>query len=129
MKREVHIISYFSLPTDLASEMREWPEFVSGHEYSVELKNVVSGEVVSVGYVEDGDERYVSVRGVGDHLPNSASSMPMQVLVVPHNPRWAEMFDVESAPVTQALGPNAVAVHHIGSTAIRPSTPSRLSTC
>jgi hypothetical protein len=63
MKRETHIISYFSLPTDLAGELRDWPEFVSGQEYSVDLKS--STETVSVRYVEDGDERYVSVSGDG----------------------------------------------------------------
>ena len=54
MKRETHIISYFSLPTDLAGELRDWPEFVSGHEYSVDLKS--PSESVSVRYVEDGEE-------------------------------------------------------------------------
>ena len=63
MKRETHIISYFSLPTDLAGEMHDWPEFVSGQEYSVDLKS--SAETVSVRYVEDGEERYVSVSGDG----------------------------------------------------------------
>ena len=63
MSREVHIISYFSLPTDLAAEMRKWPEFVSGHEYSVDLRNPDCSEAVSVRYVEDGEEHYVSVTG------------------------------------------------------------------
>lgn len=44
--------------------------------------------------------------------------MPMQVLVVPHNPQWASMFEQESAQLKQALGANVVAIHHIGSTAI-----------
>jgi GrpB-like predicted nucleotidyltransferase (UPF0157 family) len=44
--------------------------------------------------------------------------MPRKVAVDPHNPRWAEMFAAESTLVAQALGPNMVAVHHIGSTAI-----------
>ena len=65
MKRETHIISYFSLPTDLAGEMRDWPEFVSGQEYSVDLKSPDAAETVSVRYVEAGEERYVSVSGVG----------------------------------------------------------------
>ena len=65
MKRETHIISYFSLQTDLAGEMRAWPEFSSGQEYSVDLKCPDSGETVAVRYVEDGGERYVSVRGEG----------------------------------------------------------------
>lgn len=63
MKRETHIISYFSLPTDLAGEMQNWPEFVSGQEYSVDLKS--SAEAVSVRYVEDGEEHYISVSGDG----------------------------------------------------------------
>jgi hypothetical protein len=64
MKREVHIISYFSLPTDLAGEMCDWPEFVCGQQYSVDLK--VPGESVSVRYVEHGDAApYVAVSGDG----------------------------------------------------------------
>jgi hypothetical protein len=65
MKRETHIISYFSLPTDLASEMRDWPEFVSGQDYSVDLKSSDSAGTVIVRYVDDDEERYVSVRGNG----------------------------------------------------------------
>jgi len=65
MRREVHILSYFSLPTDLAAEMQDWPEFVAGQEYSVELKNSALGEAVSVKYVEEGEEHYVSVTGSG----------------------------------------------------------------
>lgn len=42
----------------------------------------------------------------------------MQVIVVPHDPRWAEMFACESRRVADALGANVVVVHHIGSTAV-----------
>ena len=66
MSREVHIVSYFSLPTDLAAEMREWPEFVTGQEYSVGLRSPVSGEAVSVRYIDDGEERYVAVTGASE---------------------------------------------------------------
>ncbi len=38
--------------------------------------------------------------------------------VVPHNPCWREAFEAEAALVAGALGYNAVAIHHIGSTAI-----------
>ena len=41
-----------------------------------------------------------------------------KVEVVPHNPKWKEMFKAESSQVRKALGKNVVAVHHIGSTAI-----------
>ncbi len=41
-----------------------------------------------------------------------------KVEVVPHDPKWREMFDVESRSVADALGENVIAIHHIGSTAI-----------
>jgi GrpB-like predicted nucleotidyltransferase (UPF0157 family) len=41
-----------------------------------------------------------------------------KVEVVLHDPKWQEMFKVESDQVIEALGKNVVAVHHIGSTAI-----------
>lgn len=44
--------------------------------------------------------------------------MPIQVVVVPHDSRWAAMFRDEAARVATALGANVVAAHHIGSTAI-----------
>ncbi len=52
MTNRITIVSYFSLPTDLASEMRDWKEFVAGEGYSVDLKNTDTGETVSVRYVE-----------------------------------------------------------------------------
>ncbi len=44
--------------------------------------------------------------------------MSNDVILMPHNPRWAEIFETESAMVMAAVGDNAIAVHHIGSTAI-----------
>ncbi|MGF1542145.1 MAG: GrpB family protein [Pleurocapsa sp.] len=41
-----------------------------------------------------------------------------KVEVVPHDPKWQEIFKAESNRVREALGKNVVAVHHIGSTAI-----------
>jgi GrpB-like predicted nucleotidyltransferase (UPF0157 family) len=41
-----------------------------------------------------------------------------KVQVLPHDPKWQKMFEAESDRVMQALGKNAIAVHHIGSTAI-----------
>ena len=61
-KREVQIVSYFSLPTDLAAEMRDWPEFVSGEGYSVRLAS--QAESVEVELIE-GEEQHVAVRGSG----------------------------------------------------------------
>ena len=61
---EVHIDSYFSLPTDLASEMGDWLEFVEGEDYSVNLKSPETGEIVEVSFVEATDDEgpYVRVR-------------------------------------------------------------------
>jgi GrpB-like predicted nucleotidyltransferase (UPF0157 family) len=41
-----------------------------------------------------------------------------KVEVVPHDPNWRNAFDLEAKFVTDALGTNAIVVHHIGSTAI-----------
>jgi hypothetical protein len=59
-QREVHIISYFSLPTDLAAAMRPWPEFVEGLEYSVTLRSDNGPVAVQL---RDDDGTYVSVTG------------------------------------------------------------------
>jgi hypothetical protein len=65
MTEEIHVQSYFSVPTDLAGEMHNWPEFVSGKEYSVELRDPSTGEEVTVQLVEDGEHNpYVSVKSV-----------------------------------------------------------------
>ncbi len=60
MKR-IKITSFFSLPTDLAEQMRGWPEFVAGDGYSVDLKDTASGEAVTVKYVEADEDPYVIV--------------------------------------------------------------------
>jgi len=41
-----------------------------------------------------------------------------KVEVVPHDPRWQEVFRIESKRVADALGEIVVTIHHIGSTAI-----------
>ncbi|HEX8319170.1 GrpB family protein [Longimicrobium sp.] len=41
-----------------------------------------------------------------------------KIEVVPHDPRWRDAFDAEAKHIAAALGPNLVAIHHIGSTAI-----------
>ncbi|MCU0719563.1 MAG: GrpB family protein [Pirellula sp.] len=41
-----------------------------------------------------------------------------RVTVLPHDPAWVSMYHDESTGILRALGTNAAAVHHIGSTAI-----------
>jgi GrpB-like predicted nucleotidyltransferase (UPF0157 family) len=43
---------------------------------------------------------------------------PIPVELVPHDPAWADLARHETARLTDALGENVLAVHHIGSTAI-----------
>jgi hypothetical protein len=63
MTREIHIQSYFSLPTDLAGQLGAWPEFVAGEGYTAQLKDAQSGEAVDVALVEGHDERpFVTVK-------------------------------------------------------------------
>lgn len=61
--REVHILSYFSLETDLAGEMHAWPEFVSGEGYCVRLTS--PSETIEVSLAEEEEQKYVIVRGTG----------------------------------------------------------------
>lgn len=44
--------------------------------------------------------------------------MLRKVEVVPYNPDWSRLFEVESAQMKLALGENCIAVHHVGSTAV-----------
>jgi hypothetical protein len=59
---EVHILSYFSVATDLAAEMRAWSEFRSGSGYGVELASSDSTETVSVVLVEATSDEHAYVR-------------------------------------------------------------------
>ncbi|MDE0854960.1 MAG: hypothetical protein OSA97_11130 [Nevskia sp.] len=53
MTAEVHITSYFSLPTDLAAAMRQWPEFINGEGYEVTLQDRESGERVECALIQE----------------------------------------------------------------------------
>jgi GrpB-like predicted nucleotidyltransferase (UPF0157 family) len=44
--------------------------------------------------------------------------MPRSVVLVDHDPKWHEMATEEARRVSDALGPEVIAIHHIGSTAI-----------
>lgn len=59
MRREVQIVSYFTIPTDLAAEMRPRAEFESGSGYSVDLR---SGDEYVEVRLEQADHRYVVVK-------------------------------------------------------------------
>ncbi len=42
----------------------------------------------------------------------------MNRIVVPHDPTWSDAFTREAARLSDVLGGNVIALHHIGSTAI-----------
>jgi hypothetical protein len=63
MTEQIKIVSYFSIPTDLAAEMRNWQEFVNGEGYDIDLKSDETGETVSVRYFEnEGDLDFVLIK-------------------------------------------------------------------
>lgn len=41
-----------------------------------------------------------------------------KIIVTPYNPDWPQVFEKEAANIREALGPNCIAIHHIGSTAV-----------
>ncbi len=43
---------------------------------------------------------------------------PMNPLVIPHDPQWAQLFIREQTALREALGNLSIAIHHIGSTSI-----------
>lgn len=43
---------------------------------------------------------------------------PIRVELLPHDPGWLHLAKAEARLLKEALGPNLLAVHHIGSTAI-----------
>jgi hypothetical protein len=63
--RQARIDSYFTFPTDLAAEMRVWPEFEFGEGYDVEFNSAAEHVTVKLVSETDEDSRYVLVRGTG----------------------------------------------------------------
>jgi len=63
-RRSVYIDSYFSIPTDLAAEMRSWAEFVAGNGYEVSLRS--DTEEVNTSLEHDEGRPFVLVNGEGD---------------------------------------------------------------
>ena len=61
MAHEVHVMSSFSLPTDLAVAMSQWPEFHAGAGYTADLRSLDGAEQVSVRLIETDEERYVAI--------------------------------------------------------------------
>lgn len=50
---------------------------------------------------------------------SAAEDFMQHITVVPYDPRWEQAFADEAAEIRRILGGNCIAVHHIGSTAVR----------
>lgn len=64
MSQEIIVRAHFERnQVDLAAEMRDWQEFVEGEDYSVDLEDTITGEIVLVRYSDDGwGEEYLSIK-------------------------------------------------------------------
>ena len=51
-------------------------------------------------------------------LPKQQRCLPMAVKVIPHDPRWAHVFQCKQDIIVNALGNIVTNIHHIGSTSI-----------
>ena len=60
---EITVRSYLSFPTDLAGEMREWPEFITGEGYYVDLQDESTGGKITVRYNERQNDARVIITG------------------------------------------------------------------
>lgn len=58
------------------------------------------------------------VLSFGDRMHDSPGMYPSRLLLLPHDPAWANWFAAESARMRCALVDTALAVEHIGSTAV-----------
>jgi hypothetical protein len=65
LRRVSRVDSYFSLPTDLAAELRPWHEFVDGAGYVAELRGSEEHVAVSLRPATDDDAAHVLVVGEG----------------------------------------------------------------
>lgn len=60
---EINIWSFYGAPVEVMTEISRWREFAGGDEYSVELKDAATGEIVAIAYVQDwGDGDYLTIK-------------------------------------------------------------------
>ncbi len=65
MKPRALIFSHWTQETDLAGLLKDWPEFVRGEGYSVDLRQQFSGEEVELRMVHEDDQRWLLVASTG----------------------------------------------------------------
>jgi hypothetical protein len=100
MSRRVgRIYSYFSLPTDLAAEMKSWPEFIDGTDYSVKLAS--PKESITVEFI-DGNEKessHVLITGEGSgSLFFCVLGCAAHAMAAHSDSVWVERWEEAAAP-------------------------------
>jgi len=75
--------------------------------------SVVRALIKEAGFVF---EEVVNINGVSYEL--NRLKKPLEVVVVPYNPRWPAIYAQEAHLIKNALGGNLKEIYHIGSTAI-----------
>jgi hypothetical protein len=104
MRQQWSIRTYDSVPTDLAAEMRDWPEFVSGNGYTVCLRDPMTGDV-SIWMTETAEDfPTVIVEG-----PNRSQLFDRTLgRVIEALSEHGDMVDVTSKPIGEpGAGGNA----------------------
>lgn len=59
---EINIWSFYRAPVELFAEMRKWSEFSTGDDYSVVLKDKATSEIVTVEYISDWGDDYLTIK-------------------------------------------------------------------
>jgi GrpB-like predicted nucleotidyltransferase (UPF0157 family) len=77
---------------------------------AIQAENAQRGDL---GFVIDTTQ--LSIDEVADAIWRNITE---EVALVPYDPDWADQFEAEKHAIQAALGDRAVAIHHIGSTAI-----------
>lgn len=49
---------------------------------------------------------------------NTSEKKTKKIIVTSYNSEWSQIFEREAMKIKEALGPNCIAIHHIGSTAV-----------
>jgi len=60
----------------------------------------------------------MSNHDVGNSQVNDSQPKRKNIVVVPYNTDWPQIFKVESEKIKEALGSSCIAIHHIGSTSV-----------
>lgn len=60
--KELNIWSFYEAPVELFAEVRTWRELSAGDDYSVDLKDETTGEIVTIQYIDEIVEDYLTIK-------------------------------------------------------------------